>query len=77
MRKVGLQNPVRTAKAIVSLAERSLMPLLQKAEEDRPKQWKLFATADFTLKHLDKLRLLSSIEAKVRELNGEANRFPA
>lgn len=62
-------------KLIVSLAERSLMPLLQKAEEDRPKQWKLFATADFTLKHLDKLRLLSSIEAKVRELNGEANRF--
>ena len=60
---------------IISLAESRLMPLLRKAETDRQKQWKLYATADCTLKHLDKLRLLGSIEAKVRELNGEANRF--
>lgn len=60
---------------IIQLAESRLMPLLHKAEEDRPKQWTLYATADCTLKHLDKLRLLGSIEAKVRELNSEANRF--
>ena len=60
---------------IIELAESRLMPLLHKAEADRPKQWKLYATAECTLKHLDKLRLLGSIENKVRELNNEANRF--
>lgn len=62
-------------EAIIELAESRLMPLLHKAEADRPKQWKLYATAECTLKHLDKLRLLGNIESKVRELNNEANRF--
>lgn len=62
-------------KLITELAESRLMPLLHKAEADRPEQWKLFVTAECTLKHLDKLRLLGSIENKVRELNNEANRF--
>lgn len=61
--------------AIVSLADSSLIPLLRNAEEERPKQWKLCMSADVTLRHLDKLRLLNSIETKVRELNSDANRF--
>ena len=60
---------------IISLVNSKLMDLLVKSENDRPKQWELYATADCTLKHLDKLRLLNSIENKVRELNGDANRF--
>lgn len=60
---------------IIALAEESLIPLLRFAIEERPKQWKKYKSADLTLRHLDQLRLLGSIEAKVRELNEEANRF--
>jgi len=60
---------------IVALAERTLVNLLRNAEDERPKQWKLYLSADVTLRHLDKLRLLDSIESKVRKLNSDANRF--
>ena len=43
--------------------------------EERPRQWKLYQSADLTLRHLSQLRLLDSIEKKVRELNESANRF--
>lgn len=61
--------------AIVALADGTLINLLRNAEDERPKQWKLYLSADVTLRHLDKLRLLNSIESKVRELNSDANRF--
>ena len=57
------------------LAEASLIPLLRQAIEERPRQWKLFKSADLTLGHLNQLRLLDHIEKKVREMNDEANRF--
>jgi ATP-dependent exoDNAse (exonuclease V) beta subunit len=60
---------------ILSLAEDSLMPLLIEAERIRPCQWRLYLSAEVTLRHLNQLRLLSNIEQKVRELNEEANRF--
>lgn len=60
---------------ILSLVNSKLMGLLHEAENERKKQWKLHSTADATLRHLNKLRLLNSIETKVRELNDEANRF--
>ena len=60
---------------IVSLAADTLVPLLQTAETDRPHQWKMYVSAELTLKHLNQLRLLSGIEQKVRQLNSEANRF--
>ena len=60
---------------IISLVNDKLMKLLHSAEKDRPLQWKLYVTADSTLKHLDKLRLLNSIEFKVRELNKISNLF--
>jgi len=63
------------AQQIHSLAERELDRLLRQAIEEQPRQWKLFKSADLTLRHLDQLRLLESIELKVRELNESANRF--
>ena len=60
---------------IIELVNSKLMKLLHDAEAERPKQWELYATADCTLEHLDKLRLLNSIENKVRELNNDANLF--
>lgn len=56
-------------------AENVLMPILRRAVEERPRQWKLFKSADLTLRHLNQLRLLDSIERKVRDMNEEANRF--
>ena len=60
---------------IHALADSTLIPLLRLAVEERPRQWKLFKSADLTLRHLNQLRLLGSIEQKVREMNDEANRF--
>ena len=60
---------------IIHLAEHQLGDLLRTALSERPRQWKLYKTADLTLRHLNQLRLLNSIEVKVRELNETANRF--
>ena len=58
-----------------SLADTSLDSLLRRALEERPRQWRLYKSADLTLRHLSKLRLLGSIEQKVHTLNEESNRF--
>ena len=63
------------AEHIHMLADSSLCQLLRYAIDARPKQWKRYQSADLTLRHLTQLRLLGSIEKKVRELNEEANRF--
>lgn len=60
---------------IIAVADSQLMPLLRKAEEERTHKWRLYMSANVTLRHLDKLRLLNNIEKKVRELNNDANRF--
>ena len=60
---------------IVMLAETTLGDILRYAVSERPRQWKLYKSADLTLRHLNQLRLLSSIEQKVHELNESANRF--
>ena len=60
---------------IHALADSTLDSLLRQAAEERPRQWRLYKSADLTLRHLSQLRLLSSIEQKVRELNQDANRF--
>ena len=56
-------------------AEETIVPLLEKAEATRRSNWKMYESAVLTLKHLNQLRLLNSIERKVREMNVEANRF--
>ena len=63
------------AEQINLVATDSLIPILRRAIEERPRQWKLFKSADLTLRHLNQLRLLGSIEVKVRKMNEEANRF--
>ena len=63
------------AEHIYAVAEASLIPLLRRAMEERPRQYKIYQSADLTLRHLSQLRLLGSIEQKVRDLNIEANRF--
>ncbi len=60
---------------IMHLADTSLGALLRQSIEEQPRQWKLYKSADLTLRHLPQLRLLGSIERKVRELNDEQNRF--
>ena len=60
---------------VVAIAESRLKPLLEQTEKERSKQWKLFKSAEVTLTHLNKLRLLNSIEKKMREINEETNTF--
>ena len=60
---------------ILSLAEGVLGDILRYAVEERSRQWKLYKSADLTLRHLNQLRLLGSIEKKVRELTENNNRF--
>ena len=52
-----------------------LRPILKDIEEIRPQLAKDLKSAELTLKHLNQLRLLGSIDKKVREMNQEANRF--
>ena len=60
---------------IHTLADGPLGELLRQALDERPRQWKMYKSADLTLRHLSQLRLLNSIERRVRQMNEEANRF--
>ena len=60
---------------ILSLADGTLGDILRYAVDERPRQWRLYKSADLTLRHLNQLRLLSSIEQKVHALNEANNRF--
>ena len=60
---------------ILGIVKAQLMPLLKNAENERGKQWMLMESANKTLQHLNKLRLLAYIENKVRSMNEDANRF--
>ena len=60
---------------IIQLAETTLGNILRYAVDAREQQWKIYQSANLTLRHLNQLRLLSSIEQKVRELNETDNRF--
>ena len=62
-------------ETIHTLVHSTLNDILHDAIEERPRQWCLYQSADLTLRHLNQLRLLGSIEQKVRQLNEEANRF--
>ena len=66
-------NPRRDV--VLQVVESSLIQILKCAVEAQEKQWKIFQSSNLTLRHLNQLRLLSSIEKKVRELNETENRF--
>jgi ATP-dependent exoDNAse (exonuclease V) beta subunit len=57
------------------LADTVLDGLLRTAIDEQPRQWKRYKSADLTLRHLFQLRLLGTIEQKMRQLNEEQNRF--
>ena len=72
-----LENPARwfPKTATDTSAAPLLSELLQRTVDEHPRYWRLYKSADLTLAHLSQLRLLSSIEEKVRQLNEDANRF--
>lgn len=63
------------AEELHVLADQVLIPMLRYTEEEREKQWNLYQSAQLTLRHLNNLRLLHSIEQKVKDLHEEANIF--
>lgn len=65
----------KSPQHIRTLAEEELTPMLCRAEELRKACWRQYTSVDLTLRHMNQLRLLNSIEHKVREMNTEANRF--
>ncbi len=70
---VTKSNPNR--EYIINIVDSSLYPILTTAENMRGQQWLLYKSADATLRHINQLRLLSSIETKVRQLNTDSGRF--
>lgn len=63
-------------KAIIQqLAAEELIPLLQSSEDFRSKNNRIVNSCELSLKHVNKVRLLSNIDEEVRELNRENNRF--
>lgn len=66
----------KTAEAeLKAIASSKLAPALINAEKTRCRNWPIYQSAVLTLRHLNQLRLLNSIENKVRDMNQEANRF--
>lgn len=61
--------------SIYDLAERILIPLLRKSEEERAAKNRIINSCDLTLQRLNQLQLLNYIDSEVRHLNKEANRF--
>lgn len=66
----------KTADAkLKAIASSKLAPALINADKTRCRNWPIYQSAVLTLRHLNQLRLLNSIENKVRDMNQEANRF--
>lgn len=66
----------KTAEAeLKAIASSKLASALINAEKTRCRNWPIYQSAVLTLRHLNQLRLLNSIENKVRDMNQEANRF--
>lgn len=70
---VAKTNPDRAR--IMQVVNEELMPILTYGLSEFDKNYRNYLTALTTLRHINELRLLGSIERKVRELNDEAGRF--
>lgn len=66
---------MRPGDPLYGLVADVLMPLLNETERIRLAQTRLYKSADITLRHINQLRLLGSIEKTIRDGNAEANRF--
>lgn len=60
---------------ILSLADSTLMPLLETAEKFRVKNNRIVNSCRLSMQHLNKVQLLANIDEEVRLLNRENNRF--
>ena len=69
------QSDVKANSPIYECVGNTLHKLLVLSEENRPKLARMYKSAELTMRHLNQLRLLGSIDRKVRELNDDANRF--
>lgn len=72
---VKQKSSKETLDIVRELANSTLTPLVHHAEDVRQKNWYIYGSAVLTLRHLNQLRLLNSIENKVRMMNVEQNRF--
>ncbi|WP_308274792.1 UvrD-helicase domain-containing protein [Prevotella sp.] len=72
---VKKKSSKETQDIVRELANSTLTPLVHHAEDVRQKNWYIYGSAVLTLRHLNQLRLLNSIENKVRMMNVEQNRF--
>ena len=72
---VKQKSSKETHGIVRELANSTLTPLVHHAEDVRQKNWYIYGSAVLTLRHLNQLRLLNSIENKVRMMNVEQNRF--
>lgn len=72
---VKQKSSKETQDIVKELANSTLTPLVHHAEDVRQKNWYIYGSAVLTLRHLNQLRLLNSIENKVRMMNVEQNRF--
>lgn len=66
-------SPLR--KAILSLAESELIPLLNEAESFRNRNNRIVNSCQLSLRYVNNVRLLANIDEEVRLLNHENNRF--
>lgn len=57
------------------LLAKELTELLNRADEKRIKDARMYKSADVLLRHLDQLRLLNTIEKEVRSINSDTNSF--
>lgn len=79
----GLESPNKWVKVsqqvpgneLFELVKEVFMPLLVHSEEKRKAYLTTYKSAQLTLRHMNQLRLLASIDQKVRDMNEEANRF--
>ncbi|WP_440419171.1 UvrD-helicase domain-containing protein [Prevotella merdae] len=72
---VKQKSSKETQDIVRELANSTLTSLVHHAEDVRQKNWYIYGSAVLTLRHLNQLRLLNSIENKVRMMNVEQNRF--
>lgn len=72
---VKSKSSKETQVKVSALANSILSPLTTHAEDVRKNKWYVYGSAILTLRHLNQLRLLNSIEKKVREMNVEQNLF--
>ena len=69
------KSDIKASAPIFLYVQETLYPILRFAEEQRPRLVKIYKSTELTIKHLNQLRLLGSIDKKVRSMNEEANRF--